>query len=396
MSTRVIVGDLLTGRRIVDIPWSDVKWSRLRNAPGSVSCTVPMRDPDVRALNLRNAATAGKTFLAVVEERDGGDWVAEAGQLLQPAYNRDAGSLELKANGIWSYLTGFRTVLPATARTIPVEQFLVPDPADPSKTIPNPALGTALSGWERGTIIKKLLEQALTWPGGGIPVVLPADRAGTRQKNYDGTDFKSLGAAITDLMQTDGGPDVQFSPRYQADRRGIEWLLRTGTEAEPNLRSQTIHRWDLTVTDGSIRGITVDYDASVLGDVAWSTGGGNDDAAMVERAADGYLTSLGYPLMEIVDTSRTTVSLRSTLAQYARENLARGRGVNELWKFKVRKDQRPFLGEYDVGDRCAVIIRDDPFLPDSPPTGWVREIAALDGDGGDWVTITTMEATGGG
>lgn len=392
--TRVIIGDLLTGRNIVDVPFLSYSWSRRRNRPETLSCVVTLTDPDIRDLGLRNAATGGKVFLAIVEEFAGGEWFAGAGQMNKPSYDSNSGTLTLTAAGIWAYLYK-RMILPPSALTLDVEDFLIPDPSDATKTIPNPAAGTYLSGWSHGTLIKKWIEQALAWPNGDVPIILPADVVGTHERNIQGTDFKPVGEAITDRTRIEGGPDVEFPARYQADRKGVEWPLRVGTDDQPALRSASVHRWDLSVDQTSTRRLKVTPDSEMLGSLSWAAGGRATDEAIVERAYDSALLDAGFPLQEIVDTTHTDVSLRPTLLRHAVDNLTRGQGETEVWSFEVRKDASPFLGEYSVGDYVDLIVKDDLFIPDSPPgVPYRREIAALSGSQGDWVKITTAEVVG--
>lgn len=387
---KVLIGDLLTGRRYLEVPFTGYSWSRRRNRAGTLSARVTVNDPDVRELKLHNAATGGKSFLAIVEEVGGGEWFAEAGPLDEPSYDRDAGTMSLPASGVLSYFAG-RTVAPPSVLSADVTTFLVPDPLDATKTIPNPAFATVFSGWSRGTLIKKVFEQALAAPGGGLPIVLPADVVGTHEKRYDAIDFKPVDEAVIDFSKLDGGPDFLLEGRWQADRLGIEWLLRTGTDAEPNLRSQSVHRWDLSIEQTSTRGLKLDPDASRLGSVSWATGGRSTDIALVERATSPFLPAAGYPLREIVDTSHTDVSDRNTLRGYATENLTQGQGATQVFTFEVRKDEPPYLGQYGIGDHCDLLIRGDPIIPDSPATGYRHEIAAMSGDDGDWVKLTTVE-----
>jgi len=386
----VFIADLLTGRRIVPIPYTSYRWSQRRNRADECSATVDVLDDDVRALDLRNAATPGKTALAIVEEIEGGEWFACAGPLGQPSYDRDGGKKTLPGKGMRRFFED-RTVLPSAALDIDPADFVIPDPADTTKTMPNPALKTEFTGWSLGTIIKKLIEQMMTWPASDLPIVLPADVAGTHEKTYQGVDFKSVESAISDLIARENGPDVALAARYQEDRRGVEWVLTTGTDEQPAIRSTSVHRWDLSAKQTSTKGLKVDWDGDGLASVAWATGGRSLDVALVERVTDSNLIDSGFPLRETVNTSHTDVVERPTLRAYAAADLGQVQGLVEVWIFDVKKDEKPYLGQYNIGDLCDLIIVGDPEIPDSPPGGYRREIAALSGDEGDWVTVTTVE-----
>lgn len=386
----VFIADLLTGRRIVPIPYVSYTWSQRRNRAEECTVVVNVIDEDVKVLDLRNAATVGKTALAIVEEIGGGEWFACAGPLGQPSYDRDKGQKTLPGKGIRRFWED-RTVLPVAALTIDPALFVIADPSDTTKTMPNPAVATVLTGWSFGTLIKKILAQMMAWPASALPIVLPADVVGTHEKTYDGVDFKSVDSAIADIIARENGPDVAVPARYQADRRGVEWVLQTGTDEQPEIRSQSVHRWVISAEHTSTRGLKVDWDGDGLASVSWATGGRSSDTALVERASSTFLTDAGFPLRETLDTSHTDVVDRTTLADYAGANLGRAQGAVELWVFQVKKDEPPYLGQYNVGDWVDLIIEGDPEIPDSPPGGYRREIAALSGDEGLWVTVTTVE-----
>lgn len=386
----VFIADLLTGRRIVPIPFVSYTWSQRRNRADECSVVVTVLDEDVQALDLRNSATLGKTAIAIVETVEGGEWFPSAGPLGLPSYDRDKGTMTLPGKGIRRYFED-RNVLPVAALTIDPALFVIPDPSDATKTIPNPAVRTTLSGWSRGTLIKKLIQQAMSWPSSSLPIVLPADVVGTHGNTIEGIAFKSVDSAVNDIINLENGPDVAMTGRFQADLRGVEWVLRTGSDEQPEIRSESVHRWVISAEQSSTRGLHVDWNGDGLASVSWATGGRSSDVALVERVSDSTLTNAGFPLRETVDTSHIDVSERPRLRDYAAANLGQAQGAVEVWTFEVKKDEKPYLGQYNIGDRCDLIIVGDPVVPDSPPTGYRREIVALSGDDGDWVTVTTVD-----
>lgn len=367
--TRVLLGDVRTGRSLKDLPVVTMSWEKRRNRAETVRATVDLLDPDVRALDLRSAATAGKSFLAVVEN----DTFMAAGQVWPYGYDGDTGHLDLAASGLWSYFDN-RTVLPAGTT--------------------NPAgADTAYTALEFGTIAKRLVQQANGWAGAGLPIVFEADRVGTHDKTYAGIDLKIVGTVLQQLTQLNGGPDLEFSPRWQWDRLGVEWLLRTGTDAQPRLGAATIHRWDYTygMPEGAVRNLKTNGDASLLASQAWATGGRSGDKTLVSRAVDTTLTDAGYPLLEAVDTTHSTVTDQATLDGYASELVRVGKITPEFWTFQVRADAPPLVGVYGIGDTVRLQVARDPYIRDG---SYLMTIAALSGDqDGRWVKITGGEVT---
>lgn len=349
--TRWFLADLRTGRQLQDIRPIDGNGSRTLNSPEDLSCTLDMNDPRTIALGLRNTATVAKTVIAAAE----GDFILGAGPIWVSNYDRDAATLKLSGKGAWSYYD-HRYIEQLLAETVSVNDFTIPDPSDTSKTMPNPALLTSITGWDLGTIAKKLLQLAHSWTNGSIPVVFDVDRAGTREENVQGLEFKNLGEMLKQYTQREGGPDIRFLPRFTADRLGIEWVLETGTETEPLLASKSIPLWDLTVAKPAASGLQIGTDGSNLASMAWFTGGRSSDEVLVARSEDSTITDAGFPMFEAVDSSHSSVELQGTLDDYAREATLRGRQPKETWSFKAERHRNPRLGSYLEGDWCDLKI----------------------------------------
>jgi len=383
---QIIVGDLRTGRRWKNVPFTKYRWEQRKNQPETIQAEFTLADAEVRALDLRNIATEGKAFLGIVETDD----VFPAAGPLLPAhsYDRDTRKVTLSAQGMGGWFQGL-PIAPPLAGTIPVEQFVVPDPEDPTGTIPNPALTTAFDGYSLGSIVRGLLAQWMSWPGANLPIVLPPFVAGDHERTgWDAVDFKDLWDAIADITDLEDGIDVAFPARWNQARTGVEWDLRTGTAAQPRFRATTVHRWDLSVEQPNTRGLKATAGPGVLASTAFYTGGRSTDVALVERATDTHLTDLGFPLRITVDQSHSTVSRRTTLRGYANEAVRLGRHLPRFITFQTRKDAAPYFGQYNLGDACELIIRNDPWLPDGD---YQQEIVALGGDHTPWVTVTTEE-----
>jgi len=371
--TEYFIGNLMTGRRLQSLPVLRGPWDDRLHVAETIGVTVDLNDPDVQALGLRNSATPAQAFLAVVENQT----VMAAGPIWTRDYDRPNRTLELGAAGLAS-LWDHRMILPILAASIGVDQFTIPDPLDATKTIPNPALSTALLGMSLGTIAKRLVQQARTWTGGNVPVVFQADEfvtdpTGAHDRTYIGANFKPVWEAIQDLMNVIGGPEVNFLPRFTSDNLGIEWLMQTGTEAQPLITSPSVLAWDLTVPESPISDFSIHEDASGMGSLAWQTGGSQNSMVLVARAYDATLVNANFPLLEKVDTSHSSVSVQGTLDGYAASDVLAGRTTNEVWSFTVRAypvadsdgaPSAPTVGDYTVGDFCDIFI-----APYDPATG---------------------------
>jgi hypothetical protein len=382
VSTQVIIGDLRTGRNLVYLPASgvsDLSWDVSRNQADSVSATFNLADDDTRKLGIPAAATPGASFLVVVIDgvpvAGGPVWIWN--------YSKPKRTLKVSGKGMWSYFD-HRVLIPLVAQSIPV--------IDPVSGEPYGSMNTNLVGWSYGTIAKRLVAQAIAFTGGFVPVVFPADEAGPYQRSYLGTDLAMIGERLRQLTEVINGPDIAFTPRFTTDGQGMEWVMRTGTLAQPNIAGATEHIWDYSVPEPSIADLEVTLDASNLVSRYWLSGGRSDDRTYIERVDDLSLLNAGFPLLEASGSSdaETPALLQSKAAEQVRINKA----PKSTWSFRVRADGDPRAVDVNVGDYCRLIIANDDVIPDSGPTGYRRRIAAKSGDLSDWVKVTVLDTYG--
>lgn len=384
MALRYLIGDFRTGRGLLDIPITAGPWERQRNAPGTIEATLNLADPTVRALDLRNLTSPVKTFLAVLN----GDTFIEAGPIWRRQVTSSKREVTLSAVGMWSYFD-HRYLLPLAARAT---DFYIPDrskDAEPGDLIPNPALDTNLAGLSLGTIAKRWVQQARTWGGGDVPVVFMPDEFGIHERNTPAVDFQNLGDSLHDLTDLEDGPDIEFRPLWTDDGQGVEWLLRTGTNAEPRLRSKQVHLWDFSAPKPGVKNLDIDEDATNLVSTAWTTGGRSSNTALVSHVYADTLPDAGYPMLEDVDSTHSTVSRLSTLNGYGRERLRVDSKPRQFFTFDAATDRAPYLNDLNVGDLCDIRIGRHDWLPRDT---YRAEIASISGDHhARFVKITTGE-----
>lgn len=386
--TEYFIGNLRTGRKLLSVPVLSGPWDDRLHEAETLRLKVDLNDPDVQALDLRNSATPGQAFAAVEENGT----IMAAGPIWTRNYDRTNRTLELGAKGLASYFD-HRLILPLLAMTIGVDQWTVPDPTDPTKTIPNPLLSTTISGVSLGTMAKRLVQQARLFTGGDLPIVFQADEAGTHTETWLGADFKPVWEAINDLMNRDNGPEVNLLPRRTSDMKGVEWLMQTGTETQPLITSPSLVSWDVTVPESPVSNLQTSEDATGMGSLAWQLGGKQADDVLVSRAYDSTLVDANFPLMELYDASHSTVSIQGTLDDYASADVVTGRTVQETWALTVKaypvdSAGNPAgiqVGSYTVGDFATLHIADwnpetgigDPYIPGDDYT---MRIIGLSGD----------------
>lgn len=407
MTRSVLVGEVRTGRRIATIPVSNAAWSVAHRGTGDISVDIPLNAAEFRRLErvihgqypsgslfpgpttfptaeaavwrvgdgLRpeflTAIEPARTFMAVLE----GDNVLEAGPIWAHDYDYGSGILKVKASGARS-IFDHRIVMAVIAGT---------DWA---------AWAVTYTGLSLGTIAKRLIELLMSHTGGNLPIVLPDDETAAADadhtRTYKGFELATVATRLDQLQGVIGGPDIAFEPRLTADRMGLEWVMRVGTEAQPLLyQVGGDHVFDTRVPRGGVSGLSVHRDAGGLASRSWATGSGMDEALLMARADDTTLVDGGFPLLEVTE-ARSTVEIQSTLQSWAAGNLSAAAAPWMTWSATVRADMSPLLGSYRCGDFAKVWVpKAHPYLSLLLPSGYHRaRIVNIAGDMGPNVNLT--------
>lgn len=424
----ILAFEVRTGRRITQIPVADASWSMVHRGPGEISIDIPLDAEDFRRLErtfvgglypgspglypspetyptaatpiwrpgdglrpeLLTSLEPVRCGLAVLED----DTVLEAGPITAWDYQY-GGALTVKATGLW-WLLDRRHVI------------------DGDPTIAWARWARTYSDLSLGTIAKRLVQLTQSQDGGDLPVVLPPDQAGSHDRTYRGFELATVRSRIEQLMDVIDGPDVAFEPRLTADRLGIEWVMRTGTTADPLLhQGGDDHVWDSRVPQSPISGLSVGRDAGRVATRSWATGSGMDEALLMTRRGPANiglpdLRAAGFPLTEVAE-SRSTVEHLSTLNAWADANLRAGSRPWQSWTAQVIArpvatlpdgtvvPAGPQLGQYRPGDWARVWVpRSHPLLGLLLPEGFHRaRVMEVSGGMGEQVRVTwapTMEA----
>jgi hypothetical protein len=369
------VGTLRDGKLTTEIPVSSSSWSLVMDDAGTMQVTMPLADADVAALNPYLIAEPCRCFLAVAyNDPDGGETFLEAGPIWLHKYDGASKQLTIGASGVWSYYD-HRKVLPVLAAGV------------------NPATVTTEIVASLGTTAKRLVELAHTHANGALPIVLPADIAGSVTSTLPGAEMHDVGQSLRDLSQLESGPEIQFRPRRREDDgRFLEWDMRIGTDVQPLLFQQGADwTWDTSAATSSASSINVSRDAAKVGTRVWMQGAGTDTTTLFGRADSTLLTNAGFPLLEVQGSGQEQNTSTASLNSAARGLLRKSNRPTETWTVTVRRDETPRVGQYAIGDWASLTIAGDPYLPD----GTYRTRITSIGDQGDDIALGLAPTIGG-
>lgn len=377
---KAYLADLLTGRMLVELPFTACSWGQTLNDTDSVSVTIPMyahgfrTRADVTVLDLRNIATIGMT--AVIVEDDG---FTVGGPLMSRSYDDDKQSLTLEASGLWTYFD-HRTILPVSAKT----RSLIDADGNPDTS-----MDTTYRNVTWNTIVRNLVEQANEWNTTPIPIVYEDRESGLNEMTYSAVDLTRVGEALTNITERQNGVDIGFFPRRTADNLGWEWLLLTGR----SLLGGEEHRFSSTSPNMSVGGLSGTDSGDDYATWCWFTAGKSDDRTLICSAHNDTMIDVGAPVWESVDSSHSSVKLLSTLQDYANQAAAVYWKPVSSTELKLNRGYlehiNRLIGDFNVGDYISFSTSDNPYYYD----GWHRRrilgVSASSSD--DWLTLSLGE-----
>lgn len=180
----------------------------------------------------------------------------------------------------------------------------------------NETLDVRIENVEYGTLIKKLVQETLKFPGGTLPINFEPDRPGNKARTYKAIDGKPVLDAIEDITQLVGGIEYDFMPQIDPVTEQISHNFITGTDT-----TRTITHNHHTLTLGGSKSQIDNFEHAPIPATAVThaiyTGGKQQDTVITAEHTDTTLTSQGFPTLELWNSEHSSVSEPETLKKYA-------------------------------------------------------------------------------
>lgn len=218
-------------------------------------------------------------------------------------------------------------------------------------------------GLSLGTIAKRVVQQALSKPNGGLPITFDPDETAAdnadHQRTYNGYNVANLMCAdvLSKIANVGGnseggtyGPDIDFRPEI-VDSQHYGWHMHTGTDRDPYIGQSVMHDWE-EGSEGTGR-VQSKFTADYIAHRVYGVGDGQDEGTRVARVGTSIPEFM--PLLETVisDSQWTSDDLvkahaRSALCATALEGPT----------LTVRADGAEPLGTFWPGDQARVTTHD--------------------------------------
>ncbi|WP_185751157.1 hypothetical protein [Arthrobacter sp. 31Y] len=167
-----------------------------------------------------------------------------------------------------------------------------------------------------------------------LPLIMNADVVGPYTQTWYGYKFTKVIDALNELMNTDGGPDVDFDPQWDNSTETFRWVMRSGA------LTQGEWEWDATAPETEVRDLDLETDAEDLTNRMIGTGEGSERSLLV-RNNDSFTGS--GPALERVEAYDEPDGTK--LQARVNADLAASDGYTQQISFKI-----PATGEVPIKD----------------------------------------------
>lgn len=189
-----------------------------------------------------------------------------------------------------------------------------------------------------------------------LPISLPSDVGGGVNRTYKGYQLPTVSSVLADLIDDEGGPDVDFAPRWIGDGQ-LSWEMRSGAV------DTGLWEWDVTAEKSQASGLKYKTDGSLMANRVVAVGEGSEKK-MLLRVEDQSATSDFLPLDALVQHKEKGKA--SELPTVARGYLAAHNKPTKQVGMDVQMNEEFSVNQLELGGTVRWKVEKDPFLTD----GW--------------------------
>lgn len=189
-----------------------------------------------------------------------------------------------------------------------------------------------------------------------LPIALPTGSSGGVSRTFEGYNLPTVASVLSDLMDDEGGPDVDFAPRWYDDGQ-LEWEMRAGAV------NTGFWEWDVTAEKSQASGLKYRTDGAMMANRVVAVGEGSEKK-MLLSVVDQSATSSFLPLDAVIQHKEKGKA--SELPSIARSYLATHSKPTKQASMDVQMDGDFSVDMLQLGGTVRWKVERDRFLTD----GW--------------------------
>lgn len=191
-----------------------------------------------------------------------------------------------------------------------------------------------------------------------LPIVLPEPSPGALSETYYAYHYPNAADALSDILDTEGGPDLDIFPRWGGvSGEQVTWLMRAGAV------NDGAWEWDVTAPKSQASGFRARTDGAKMANRLVGLGEGSEKN-MLTSVMDGSAGSTFLPLD--ATPAYKDESNQTRLDARARADLAARSKPTKQYSMDVQMDADFAVYMLRLGGTVRWKTQGDPWLPD----GW--------------------------
>lgn len=321
--------------------------------------------PDARTLEANTAEW--RYCLAVAYN----GYVVDFGPIMDSDYTDSTSQLRIGCGDMWSLL-GRRTLInPATPPAATTASALLPMDATRDVTY------TALS---KADIAVQLVSDSCGRSGFDLPIDFPATTGGTETRTYPIYDLADVGERLMDLSKEGGGPDIDWQVNPSATDGYVRIQMRIGNPTLSQSGAPQIFDYNSSISE-----IDVSSNGASLSMGSYVKGNATERGSQVAYASNSTLVAAGWPALESVDTSHSSITDPALIQSYATANAAMNSTVTKTWScVAVLDPSTPQLSDYQPGTFVTINVRGHSYIADGQ---YSQRVLGVQNNGGSVGTV---------
>lgn len=274
------------------------------------------------------------------------------GPITDSNYTDSSSQLRIGCGDMWSLLNRRTLINPATPPANTTASSLLP--MDASRDV-------VYTGLSKADIAIRLVSDSCSRTGFNLPIDTPPITGGTEPtRTYPVYDLATVGERLMDLSKEDQGPDIDWQLNPSSTDGYVRIQMRVGTPTLNQSGAAPIFDYGSSISE-----IDVSSNGTGLSMGDYVKGNATERASQVAYASNSTLIAAGWPALESVDTSHSSVTDTTLIQGYANANIAADQTMTKVWSCTaVLAPTAPQLSDYQPGTSAVINVRGHNYLAD--------------------------------
>lgn len=207
-----------------------------------------------------------------------------------------------------------------------------------------------------------IVQAGLTGPFAtySMPIVLPSlVEAGLFTETFFNYHFSTVADLLDDIQNMNGGPDIDFEPRWSASG-SLEWLMRVGSTAAPSI-SRSLFEFNMSAEERRLTGVKVREDGSSQITGQFSIGEGSEQDMLVGGDGVGAAAAIA---LDVAESFKTQTS-QDVLASFSTAAIVALASPTVQWTIGKLASVEPSLDVFPLGSLPRLMFSDDAWEADN-------------------------------